>query len=126
MLKNGWICSACNRINTNVSSMEDPFKRLLCCSRTAAREAAFAAGGSVKPEASMLGISGSESFTDTAVIGQSNCIRFCSKSMFGGAVEINSKNISNSTLFGVKFATFSDIYDAFTSSLKIKDYSICK
>lgn len=90
---------------------------------TAAREAAFAAGGSVKPEASMLGISGGESFTDTAVIGQSKTASdSAAKSMFGGAVEINSKNISNSALFGVKFATFSDIYDAFTSSLKIKDY----
>ena len=39
----------------------------------------------------------------------------------GGAVEIGS-SAADSKLFGVTFSTYSDIYDAFSSAIKVKDY----
>jgi len=87
----------------------------------ATRQAAIAAGGTVAPEASALGLQTSTpGFMDTAVVGQSSG-GSATNSYLGGAVEIGT-SASDSTMFGVTFSTYSDIYDAFSAAIKVKDY----
>lgn len=87
----------------------------------AARQTAMAAGGTVAPEVSALGLQTSTpGFMDTAVVGQSSG-GSATTSYVGGAVEIGT-SASDSTVFGVTFSTYSDIYDAFSSAIKVKDY----
>lgn len=86
-----------------------------------ARQAALAAGGTVAPEVSALGLQTSTpGFMDTAVVGQSSG-GSATNSYLGGAVEIGT-SASDSTMFGVTFSTYSDIYDAFSAAIKVKDY----
>lgn len=87
----------------------------------AARQTAMAAGGTVAPEVSALGLQTSTpGFMDTAVVGQSSG-GSSTNSYLGGAVEIGT-SAADSTMFGVTFSTYSDIYDAFSSAIKVKDY----
>jgi len=90
--------------------------------KAATNEATMATAGSFNPEANLLGLEVNQSFTDTAIISQTTSVNNGSTSMFGGALELNTAELSNSSAFGIKFSTYGDIYDAFNNAMSIKDY----